>query len=136
MIHMHDIQMMLLASKEAQTNPTKFKFGCVAVDSSYRVIAVAQNNPIKSHPRQKYYAVRVGKPENIFLHAEIQALVRCRSDPYAIYVVRLLADGGFGVSRPCPICKEAMKVAGVKKCFYTDEKGMIVKEILYENRAD
>ncbi len=79
MVTMRDVQLILFAAREAQDNPTKFKFGCVAVDSSYRVIAVAQNNPIKSHPRQKYYAMRVGKPENIYLHAEIQALVRCRT---------------------------------------------------------
>lgn len=129
-ISMHDIQNMLLAAKEASSNPTKFKFGCVAVDSSHRVIASAQNNPIKSHPRQKYYAIKAGKPENIYLHAEIQALVRCRADPYALYVVRLLSDGGFGISKPCPICREAMKSAGVKKVCYTDDGGIIVKEVL------
>lgn len=128
MIHMRDIQMMLLASKEASTNPTKFKFGCVAVDEKHNVIAHAQNNPVKSHPKQKHFANIAGRPESIYLHAEIQALVKCRTDPFSLYVVRLLADGGFGLSRPCPICKGAMKAAGVTFSFYVDEDGIIQKE--------
>ena len=69
----------------------------------------------------------VGLEEKIYLHAEISALVKCKSDADTIVVVRL---GGHNhdelrLARPCPICSLALKEAGINKICYTTDEGFL-----------
>lgn len=68
---------------------------------------------------QARYARNAGRRHQIYLHAEIAALVRCRKDPYALYVARVDARLRPAMARPCPICMEAIRKAGVKEIYFT-----------------
>lgn len=84
-----------------------------------RKISSAVNSYTKTHPMQARLAAEIGKPESIFLHAEIAALVRCREKPYKIRVERHMRNGELGNAKPCPICELAIKRAGIKFVEYS-----------------
>lgn len=101
---------------------------CIVTNSKGWVIGEGSNNYTKTHPKQKFYADKVHNKYSIYLHAEIAALVKCRDFPYAIYILRLLKNGKFGLARPCPICELAIREAGIKKVFYSSYEGFCYYE--------
>ena len=105
-----------LAVEIAETSPSRKKVGAVLYNSKKRVIATAVNNDYKSHPRQAWWAHRVGLEEKIYLHAEMACLIRAREDADTIVVVRLGGHDGKSLrqARPCPICEPALRYAGIK----------------------
>lgn len=40
-----------------------------------------------------------------------------------VYVARPLADGTWGMAKPCPGCRMALRAFGVKKVYYTISQG-------------
>lgn len=100
------------------------KVGCIITDRKGRIIASGVNSVIKTHPTQAKYAMRLGRPDSIFLHAEIHALVRCKGEAHTIYVARMKKDGSLGIAKPCPICAFAIEQTDIKRIVYTDEVGV------------
>lgn len=82
----------------------------ILYDKKGRVLSVGKNSYIKTHPLQALYAAKVGTPKKVYLHAEIDALRRCKelSKAYKIVVIRTLANGNTGNAKPCPICEAAI----------------------------
>lgn len=80
------------------------------------VLSVGKNSYTKSHPLQSKYAKQVGLPDKIYLHAEVDAIVRCTdlSKAHRIEVIRVLADGSYGNAKPCAICESAIRAVGIK----------------------
>lgn len=85
-------------------------------DKRGRVLSQANNSYIKTHPYQAKLAKKHGRKEQIYLHAEIAALVKLREVDRAhrIVVERYLKDGTPANAKPCPICEEAIRLAGIK----------------------
>ena len=55
-------------------------------------------------------------------HAEISAILglpRSATQGADIYVVRINNDCDWRMSKPCPMCEQALKFVGVKRVFYT-----------------
>jgi len=96
----------------------------IAVDSNGVIIAKGTNSYSKTHPMQADYAKKMGRNDAIYLHAEIAALIKCRRDPYIMFVFRFNKKGESVMAKPCPICNLAMKEAGVKKVIYTTNGGV------------
>lgn len=84
-------------------------------------ISIGKNSYVKSHTMQAKYAKIVGLSEKIFLHAEISAIVKCKdlSKAHSIFISRFSKDGSPLVAKPCKICCEAIKQAGIKIVRYT-----------------
>lgn len=120
--------MITKAISLAKENDELFRLGAVIVDRSKRILASSTNKMTKTHPVQKQWSKKFSNGKQIYLHAEIAALVKCRKQPYAIYVARVLKDDTEAMARPCPVCMAALKEAGVKRIYYTisvDEIGVI-----------
>ncbi len=99
---------------------SKFKLAAAVYDKSGALIGSATNNMSKSHPWQERLARAVGHPDKIFLHAEVAALLKSKGgDPNVLYVARIKKDGTTGLSKPCDICMEAMRLSGVEEYYYT-----------------
>lgn len=80
-----------------------------------QLIGVGINSYTKTHPLQSYFAHKVGHPEKQYLHAEIQAILRCKDKPiYRITVERYDKHGLPVNAKPCPICQAAIKAFGIK----------------------
>jgi deoxycytidylate deaminase len=88
-------------------------------DKKGRVLSVGKNSYDKTHPFQASLAEECGFPERKFLHAEIDALIRCRGTPYRIKVERFRKNGKLGLAKPCPICELAIKRAKIKFVEYS-----------------
>lgn len=98
----------------------RHKLTAYCYDKRGRLIASASNDYSRTHPLQKHFAELVGRPEAIYLHAEIAALVRCGGKkPYTISIERYLKDGTPALAKPCSICERAIKAFGIKRVIYT-----------------
>lgn len=101
------------AVRLATTVIGRYRVGAVLLDKKGKVCSTGINSFQKTHPTQKRYAVKVGMPHKEFLHAEIAALVKCRQKPTILVLARVDSKGTIMPVSPCPICKLALKEAGV-----------------------
>lgn len=101
-----------------------------AYDKRKRVIAVGENSYSKTSTVMSYFAEKVGLPKKIYLHAEVQSLLRCKdTQPYRLTIERYDDKGNPALAKPCPVCIEAIKAWGVKVLEYTSPDGR-VREVL------
>ena len=90
-------------------------------DKNGRLLAVGKNSYKKTHPLQAKYAEQVGTPEKMFLHAEVEAIIKAQKlgKPHSNHVSRYSKDGSPAMAQPCPICMLAIKKAGIKLVTFT-----------------
>lgn len=90
-------------------------------DKQNRLLGVGKNSYSKTHPIQAKYAKQTGQPEKLFLHAEVEAIIKALKFgiPHSIKVERYTKDGQPALAQPCPICMLAIKKAGIKKVTFT-----------------
>ena len=90
-------------------------------DKKGRIISIGKNSYVKTHPLQAMYASKVGLHHKAFLHAELDAIIKCKdlSKAKKIFVARVKRNGEYGNAEPCPICQEAIKDAGIKEVEWT-----------------
>ena len=104
--------------------------GAILLDRRGNIISSGTNSFCKTHPYQKKLSEKVvikHKREQIYLHAEISALVKCNTTPYTIIVARIgKNESVYRLAKPCPICQEAIKQAQIKKVYYTNNNGDLV----------
>lgn len=93
----------------------------IIYDKKGKVLSLGRNSYVKTHPKQAKHAHKVGLPEKIYLHAEIDAIIRCRdlSKAYKIVVSRITKKGKYGNAKPCPVCQSAIKEAGIRNVEWT-----------------
>lgn len=106
-----------------ESSADQHRIAAAVYDKRGRLISTGVNKPSRSHPRQAHYANRAGMPDRIYLHAELDALIRCRCDPWAIQIVRIGPKCYPKSSKPCPICRMAIEESGVKEIVYHDKNG-------------
>jgi len=90
-------------------------------DNRNRILAVAQNSFIKTHPKQARFAKQANLPKACYLHAEVLAIIRALKHgiPYKIKIERYFKNGMPALAKPCPICELAIKEAGIHYVEYT-----------------
>ncbi len=99
--------------------------GATCLDKRGRLLSHATNSYKKTHPLQAYFAKKVGKPHQVFLHAEIAAILAAKGKKiHKIVIFR--RDHVFhrlALAKPCPICQEAIKAFGIKHVEYSTNNG-------------
>lgn len=115
-----------LAIKTAKSSPSKKKIGAVLLRKN-KVIVTATNLEKKTHPIQAFLAEKVGLDEKIYLHAEVNALIKSKEKADTIVVARI---GGHGhkelrISKPCPICQMALEINNVNRVIYSTNEGFL-----------
>ena len=123
---MIDRPTMDLAIKVAESSRSKKRVGAVLLYKN-KPVTQGVNQDTKSHPLQARLAEMVGLSEKIYLHAEISALIKCKSDVDTIVVARLGGHSGDELrnAKPCPICSLALKEAGIEHIYYTTDEGFL-----------
>ena len=113
--------MLDLAMAHARRHPSTGRYSvcAIACDKAGNVLAVGFNSYEKTHPRQAKAAAKANQPGKIYLHAEIAALVKARGVVYSLSVARITKDGSGALAEPCPVCRLAMREAGVKLVEWT-----------------
>lgn len=119
--------MLIFALANARASEMHPRVGCALFDKRGVLCGHGFNEP-KTHPLQAKYALRVGRPGRIYLHAELAAILDnrrgVREAPHLACVVRLGKGGELRASFPCPVCLAALKHVGVKKVLYFDGNQM------------
>lgn len=123
---MIDRPIMDLAIKVAESSKSRKRVGALLLNKN-KVISQGVNQDTKSHPFQAKLADMVGLSEKIYLHAEISALVKCKSEVDTIVVARLGGHEGNELrnAKPCPICSLAIQQAGIEHIYYTTNEGFL-----------
>ena len=109
----------------------RYTITAVCLNKHNRPICVGENSYKKTHPLQAYFAKKVGHPQRIYIHAEIQALIR--SGDNQVHVMCVTREDKLGnslPSKPCPVCYEAIRAYGVKYIYYMDENHIFITEKL------
>lgn len=92
----------------------------IAYDKKGRVISIGRNSYVRTHTIQFKYAAMAGKPGAIYLHAEIDAIIRARGKPiHKLFVSRVGHHGKYALAKPCPICQRAIDAYGIKYVEHT-----------------
>lgn len=88
----------------------------IIFDKKGKILSIAENDYLKSHPYMKELASKHGMPYKIFLHAEVAAILKCPdlSKAYRILVTRTGKSGNLLLATPCKICQSAIAATGIK----------------------
>ena len=108
----------LAARIAQQSTHSSQSHGCVLVKGG-SVINVSCNKSNYCSFGSRFRAP--GKKKHSRLHAELGASV--------VYVVRVKEDS-YRMSKPCPMCEQALRFCGVKKVIYTTNDDSVIVEKL------
>ena len=108
---------------------TRYEINATITTKHNNTLASCWNSYKKTHPLQKFFAEKVGKPHNIYLHAEVRALIiasiQTYGTPYTLTVKRVDRNNKLMDAKPCEICVEAALFFGIKKINYTTKNGWV-----------
>jgi deoxycytidylate deaminase len=84
-------------------------------DKRGNILSLGKNSYVKTHPYQAKCAKKVGLPEKIYLHAEIDAIIKCNdiSKAHSIHIYRK-GKSKWLLAKPCPICLQAISQTSIK----------------------
>lgn len=108
-----------LARLESLKVNFRSRIGAVLVHRN-KIVSVGRNYPLKTHPILRKY------DKHKTLHAEIDCMIgldRSLSVGSTIYTYREDRNGNLKKSKPCLMCMSIMRELGIKKVFYTHDKG-------------
>lgn len=98
------------------------KIWAVATDSKNRIIVEAGNNYICTSSLQRKYASHMHRFEKCFSHAEISVLSKLiKSGKHCdkLFIARSDRQGRKMLSRPCPLCAQAISDLKIRKIYWT-----------------
>lgn len=92
----------------------------VGYDKKGKVVSIAVNSYVKSHPLQSKYANKAGLREKQCLHAEIACIIRARGVKiHTIAVARINREGQPLLAAPCAICQLAIEDYQIREVVHT-----------------
>lgn len=99
----------------------RFSITALIYDKRGRVLSIGQNSYVKTHPIQAQYAEQAGEPHKIYLHAEIDAIIKCQDIDRAhkLVLFRFHEDGSPAMAAPCKVCQEAIAKTPIKVVVHT-----------------
>lgn len=97
----------------------KFEITAFAYDKRGRLLSIGHNSYVRTHTLQAHYAKKAGRPQAIYVHAELAALMKARQRVHKLVVVRYNRDGSPGNAKPCEICQLAINAFKVKEIEHT-----------------
>ena len=97
----------------------KYHITAMAYNKRGKLLAVGHNSYIKTHPLQAKFGKESGRPNAIYIHAELAALLKAREKVHRLVVLRYDKKGKPAMAKPCPACQVAIKHFGVKHIEHT-----------------
>lgn len=117
----NSIEYAITKAGELPWNKNEQRFYCIIVNKRGRVLSTGYNSYTKSSPKMLTYALEVGSPDKIFWHSECNALSKLKNTdkPHKIIIARVTPGGKTGMAKPCPVCMNAIKKAGIEVIEHT-----------------
>lgn len=97
----------------------RYELTALAYNKRGKLLAVGKNSYTKTHPLQAFFGKKGGKPNAIYMHAELAALLKAKEPVHRLVVTRFNKKGQPVLAKPCPGCQEAIKYFGVKYVEHT-----------------
>lgn len=97
----------------------KYDITALAYDKRGRLLSVGRNSYVRTHPLQAKMAKKAGKPNAIYIHAELDAMIRARGKIHRLVVLRYHNNGKPANAAPCAICREAIRLFNIKQVEHT-----------------
>lgn len=114
------------------TSNKKYWVIAASLDHHNNIISIGENSYQKTHPMQSRLLIKAGNGNREYLHAEIASLVKNKSRPEGIMVVRMTCSGLARMARPCNICNLALREAWIKYIYFSgDDEILHMEEIHY-----
>lgn len=89
-------------------------------DKRGKLISKGECNYVKTHPLQAKMANGTDNPHRIYLHAEIDAIIKARGQKiHSMVITRIKNNGEFGNAAPCECCQKAIKLFNIKHVEHT-----------------
>jgi tRNA(Arg) A34 adenosine deaminase TadA len=100
---------------------TKQNITAIIKDRKGKILSIGKNSYTKTHTLQARLAKKVGLDDKIYLHSEIDAIVKCKNldKAYEIFIYREGKNGRLLNAKPCPICQAAINATPIKIIQYT-----------------
>ena len=94
----------------------KHNITAIIYDRKGKPLSIGKNSYTKTHPLQAKLANKAGLAEKMFLHAEVNAIVKCKdlSKAHKIVIMRYTKDGKPANAKPCAICQAAIALTKIK----------------------
>lgn len=106
-----------IASKLANR---KQRICAIVTDKRDRILSIGCNSYSKTHPKMFYYCEVTNQQHKIFLHAELDAIIKVKNGiPETMYIARVDKQGNPLPCHPCSICNLALKDAKIKTVIHT-----------------
>jgi deoxycytidylate deaminase len=88
----------------------------IIYDKRGGVLSIGKNSYVKTHPYQARLAKQLKSEHKIFIHAEIDAILKCRNlnKAHRISIFRADKSGGYKLVRPCAICQTAISKTPIR----------------------
>lgn len=99
----------------------KHNLTAIIYDKRGVVLSIGKNSYVKTHPYQAKMAAECNDEHKIFLHAEIDAIIKCNAIERAhrISVFRTTTGGKYALARPCKICAAAIAKTPIRVIEHT-----------------
>lgn len=109
-----------MATKQPYKRKQSRHYACL-VNKKGQIVAESANSYSCTHTQQYHYAKRVGRPEAVYLHAEMACLLKDKlRQGVKLYIARVDSKGDSVYSAPCEICALALKdFSNVKSVEYS-----------------
>lgn len=104
---------------ESKTSRKQYRVIARALDKRGREICTRTNTYTVTHPVQKRFAEKAGRPGSIYLHAEISCLLAAKQEVHTLLIARIDSNGEPVSAKPCAICSIAIEQYGVKEIIHT-----------------
>lgn len=97
--------------KKNTMSSSKHQLTAIIYDRRGRVLSIGKNSYTKTHTQMLIHGRKVGITNRPYLHAEMDAIIKCRSlnKAYKMSVFRYGNDGRPLLAKPCPICWSAIQ---------------------------
>jgi deoxycytidylate deaminase len=101
----------------------KYNITAIIYDKKNHILSIGKNNYSKSHPYMARLSRAVSEPYKIWLHAEVDAIIKCRhlDKAHRIQIFRYDNQGNLKLAKPCDICLSAIHATDIKIIEYSVE---------------
>jgi len=90
-------------------------------DKKGRLLSMGRNSYVKTHPIMAKMAEHVGEHYKIFLHAEVDALIKVKdwTKAHKLVITRFNKQGEPVLAKPCKVCQHMINMASIKEVEHT-----------------
>ncbi len=116
-----------------KSRTTHHNITAIIYNKKGKILSIGKNSYIKTHPLMYEISKELNpleEPQRIYLHAEIDAIIRCAyiENAYKILVFRINAKNEYALAKPCEICESAINKTGIRLIEYSINGNAFITE--------